>query len=103
MLQHSSQRDSTDAILNGSVDDDNRHYYYKQGYDFGISLYAELMVNNDFFKEKRKSKLNKQVDKHKLISLSIWGFQGAICEGPEPIPELKNIKKSYYLDTHIYK
>ena len=46
----------TDAILNGSVDDDNRHDYYKQGYDFGISLYAELMVNNDFFKEKRKSK-----------------------------------------------
>jgi hypothetical protein len=28
----------------------------RQGYDFGISLYAELMVNNDFFKEKRKSK-----------------------------------------------
>jgi len=43
----------TDAILNGSVDDDNRHDYYKQGYDFGISLYAELMVQNDFFKEKR--------------------------------------------------
>ena len=25
--------------------------------------------------------------------LSIQGFQGAIQEGPEPIPELKNIKK----------
>ena len=27
------------------------------------------------------------------IFLSIQGVQGAIREGPEPIPELKNIKK----------
>ena len=28
-----------------------------------------------------------------LIFLSIQGVQGAIREGPEPLPELKNIKK----------
>ena len=28
-----------------------------------------------------------------LILMSIEGVQGAIWEGPEPIPELKNIKK----------
>ena len=44
----------TDAVINGSMDDEYTNEYYKQGYDFGISLYAELMVNNDFFKEKRK-------------------------------------------------
>ena len=44
----------TDAIINGSMDDEYTNEYYKQGYDFGISLYAELMINNDFFKEKRK-------------------------------------------------
>ena len=43
-----------DAILHGSRNDDETHHYYKKGYDYGISLYAELMVNNDFFKEKRK-------------------------------------------------
>ena len=43
----------TDAIINGSMDDENTNAYYKQAYDFGISLYAELMVQNDFFKEKR--------------------------------------------------
>jgi len=44
----------TDAVINGSMDDEYTNEYYKQGYDFGISLYAELMINNDFFKEKRK-------------------------------------------------
>jgi hypothetical protein len=46
----------TDAVINNSMDEEyyNTNEYYKKGYDFGVSLYAKLMVNNDFFKEKRK-------------------------------------------------
>ena len=43
-----------DAILHGSKDDDNRNPYYKQGYEFGITVYADFMVQNDFFKQGRE-------------------------------------------------
>ena len=45
-----------DAILHGSKDDDNRNHYYKQGYEFGITVYADFMVQNDFFKERKEKK-----------------------------------------------
>ena len=32
----------TDALVNGNRDDKQSHHYYKQGYDFGLTLYNEL-------------------------------------------------------------
>jgi len=45
-----------DAILHGTKDDNNRNHYYKRGYEFGITLYADFMVQNDFFKERKEKK-----------------------------------------------
>ena len=43
-----------DAILNGTKDDNNRNHYYKQGYEFGVTLYADFIVQNDFLKERKE-------------------------------------------------
>ena len=32
-----------DACLRGIRDDKQSNYYYKQGYDFGMSIYAEMI------------------------------------------------------------
>ena len=32
-----------DAMLHGTRNDEHLHYYYKQGYDFGIALYSDFM------------------------------------------------------------
>ena len=45
-----------DAILHGTRDDNNRNHYYKRGYEFGITVYADFMVQNDFFKERKEKK-----------------------------------------------
>ena len=31
-----------DALVSGNRDDKQSHHYYKQGYDFGLTLYNEL-------------------------------------------------------------
>ena len=31
-----------DGLINGSIKDSSREHYYKQGYDFGITLHNEL-------------------------------------------------------------
>ena len=31
----------TDAMLHGTRDENQSHYYYKQGYDFGIDLFCK--------------------------------------------------------------
>ena len=42
---------------------------------------------------KKDSKIDFPKKKKRRVFISIQGVQGAIREGPEPIPELKNIKK----------
>jgi len=35
-----------DACLHGKMDDEQSHYYYKQGYDFGMTLYSDMHTQN---------------------------------------------------------
>ena len=32
-----------DACLHGTRDDEQSHPYYKQGYDFGMALYSDMI------------------------------------------------------------
>ena len=32
----------TDALIDGERNEEQSHHYYKQGYDFGLTLYNEL-------------------------------------------------------------
>tara|TARA_Y100001937_G_C7050264_1_gene298759 strand:+ start:328 stop:495 length:168 start_codon:yes stop_codon:yes gene_type:complete len=32
-----------DACLHGIRDEEQTYYYYKQGYDFGMTLYADMI------------------------------------------------------------
>jgi len=50
-----------DAILHGSKDDNSRNPYYKQGYEFGITVYADFMVQNDFFKQRKEKIWTKRI------------------------------------------
>ena len=50
-----------DAILHGSKDDNSRNPYYKQGYEFGITVYADFMVQNDFFKQRKEKIWTKKI------------------------------------------
>ena len=43
-----------DAILHGTRDSDNRNHYYKRGYEFGITVYADFMVQMISSKRERK-------------------------------------------------
>jgi len=37
----------SDACLSGTRDDEQSHYYYKLGYDFGITLYCNMTMESD--------------------------------------------------------
>ena len=46
----------TDAVLHGSIKDnyEDDYSFYEEGFKFGTTLYAKLMVKNDFFKERKE-------------------------------------------------
>ena len=50
----------TDAILYGSNNKDKYMYgekvIYEEGFKLGTTIYAELMIKNNFFKEKREKR-----------------------------------------------
>ena len=41
----------TDALVHGQKNDEQSHYYYKQGYDFGLFIYNELNIQGACFIE----------------------------------------------------
>jgi len=41
----------TDALVHGQKNDEQSHYYYKQGYDFGLFIYNELNIQGACFME----------------------------------------------------
>ena len=36
-----------DGLLHGERDEKKSHHYYNQGYDFGITLYGELKIEEN--------------------------------------------------------
>ena len=46
----------TDAMLHGTRDEKQSHHYYKQGYDYGITLYGQFLdlVSEGLAKKNRR-------------------------------------------------
>jgi hypothetical protein len=40
-----------DGLINGSMKDGSREHYYKQGYDFGLTLYYRLEKESEDAKD----------------------------------------------------